>query len=488
MFSYAKANSEPAKRASTGDAEHLIQKRAETPAASDAGADTESQNLNPATRSLLQLRKALDDGADVQSHLTLQRAFNKRTAKPVQRKPNATGLPDRLKTGVEHLSGLAMDDVRVHYNSPKSATMQAHAYAQGTDIHISPGQEQHLPHEAWHVVQQKQGRVKPTLQLKGVAINDDAGLEREADASAMHVRQLAGVQQRAWRGGTDHPRPALSVRSPTTDVVQRALPKNGRPDTKGLYNAQASAKLQTYKATTGRAGLDFGEHVVSHVRLKYGLSENSSNMMIATKAGSQPMSVEAAQLDHIYSWDSIRNDLHAVAAELQNGGTKSWATQDLYIAEQKKWWPTVYAARMYYNEVDNLKPMTGGANASKGANSGGQSADTKEIHPETSLLMLNMKGATDGFNSAAANKKPNELHGDLAALIASLQHMQNNLPATHANTSQSIATISGGASLYSPNVSGGHNLRPKQVIKPTEEAVDNNLSFYNPNTGLQNMD
>ncbi|AJC22312.1 hypothetical protein RO07_20755 [Pandoraea pulmonicola] len=33
-----------------------------------------------------------------------------------------------------------------------------------------------------HVVQQAQGRVKPTMQMKeGVAINDDSGLEREAD-------------------------------------------------------------------------------------------------------------------------------------------------------------------------------------------------------------------------------------------------------------------------------------------------------------------
>ncbi|HAP61901.1 MAG TPA: hypothetical protein DCR93_21180, partial [Cytophagales bacterium] len=36
----------------------------------------------------------------------------------------------------------------------------------GTDIHLAPGQQKHLPHEAWHVVQQKQGRVKPTLQPK----------------------------------------------------------------------------------------------------------------------------------------------------------------------------------------------------------------------------------------------------------------------------------------------------------------------------------
>ncbi|MFZ6769345.1 DUF4157 domain-containing protein [Undibacterium sp. Di26W] len=95
---------------------------------------------------------------------------------------NNTGMPDNLKAGVENLSGMAMDDVKVHYNSAQPAAMQAHAYAQGTDIHIAPGQEQHLPHEAWHVVQQKQGRVRPTFQMKsGTSINDDVGLESEAD-------------------------------------------------------------------------------------------------------------------------------------------------------------------------------------------------------------------------------------------------------------------------------------------------------------------
>ena len=95
---------------------------------------------------------------------------------------NKTGLPDNLKSGVENLSGMAMDDVKVHYNSDKPAQMDALAFAQGKDIHLASGQEQHLPHEAWHVVQQKQGRVQPTVQRKtGVNINDDAGLEQEAD-------------------------------------------------------------------------------------------------------------------------------------------------------------------------------------------------------------------------------------------------------------------------------------------------------------------
>lgn len=101
---------------------------------------------------------------------------------PAQKEPNNTGLPDQLKSGIENLSGHSMDDVKVHYNSAKPTKLNAHAYAQGTNIHIASGQEKYLPHEAWHVVQQKQGRVQPTMQMKGkIKVNDDAGLEKEAD-------------------------------------------------------------------------------------------------------------------------------------------------------------------------------------------------------------------------------------------------------------------------------------------------------------------
>lgn len=107
-------------------------------------------------------------------------------------KPNNTGLPDDLKSGIESLSGMSMDNVKVHYNSSQPAQLNAHAYAQGTDIHVAPGQERHLPHEAWHVVQQAQGRVLPTMQMKeGVPVNDDAGLESEADV--MGAKALTNV-------------------------------------------------------------------------------------------------------------------------------------------------------------------------------------------------------------------------------------------------------------------------------------------------------
>lgn len=120
----------------------------------------------------------------------LQGKFSNTATAQLEEKPNNTGLPNQLKSGIESLSGMSLDGVKVHYNSDKPAQLNAHAYAQGTDIHVAPGQEQHLPHEAWHVVQQAQGRVKPTTQMKGTSVNDDVGLETEADVMGAKATQL----------------------------------------------------------------------------------------------------------------------------------------------------------------------------------------------------------------------------------------------------------------------------------------------------------
>lgn len=120
---------------------------------------------------------------------------------PIQQKPNNTGLPSTLKSGVESMSGLSMDDVKVHYNSDKPAQIQAHAYTQGTDIHVASGQEKHLAHEAWHVVQQKQGCVQATMQMQGMNINNDKGLEYEADVMGGKLYQMKGLVGHAGGGG-----------------------------------------------------------------------------------------------------------------------------------------------------------------------------------------------------------------------------------------------------------------------------------------------
>ncbi len=132
-------------------------------------------------RTVNQFSTIFEDSPSSKQTVQLQSAFSQQSEAKEAAKPNNTGLPDKLKTGIESLSGYSMDDVRVHYNSSKPAQLNASAYAQGTDIHLASGQEKHLSHEAWHVVQQKQGRVEPTKQFAGVAVNDNKNLEHEAD-------------------------------------------------------------------------------------------------------------------------------------------------------------------------------------------------------------------------------------------------------------------------------------------------------------------
>lgn len=108
---------------------------------------------------------------------------------------NATGIPDRMKRQFESSSGFSFDDVRVHYNSGLPAAVNAYAYTQGSRVYVGPGQERHLWHELGHVVQQKQGIVRPTGTIKGVLVNTDAGLERGADALARRARGEAAAQK-----------------------------------------------------------------------------------------------------------------------------------------------------------------------------------------------------------------------------------------------------------------------------------------------------
>ena len=124
--------------------------------------------------------------------------------------PPGQGLPPALRSGIESLSGLPMDYVRVHYDSPQPTALGTLAYAQGSEIHLAPGQEQALPHEAWHVVQQAQGRVAPTVRADdGRSVNDQSQLEHEADT--MGAKALPAGPVAAPRSAQATPQTALSA-------------------------------------------------------------------------------------------------------------------------------------------------------------------------------------------------------------------------------------------------------------------------------------
>lgn len=113
-------------------------------------------------------------------------------AAPTAAAPAATSggskLPAPVQARMEHAFGTDFSAVRVH-EGQEAGSLGALAYTQGTDIHFAPGQYQPgseqgqklLGHELTHVVQQAQGRVRATTQAKGVAVNDEPALEREAD-------------------------------------------------------------------------------------------------------------------------------------------------------------------------------------------------------------------------------------------------------------------------------------------------------------------
>ncbi|MCB9233324.1 MAG: DUF4157 domain-containing protein [Bacteroidia bacterium] len=142
---------------------------------------------------------------------------------PDSQNGSSIGLPKTLKSSLENHSGFSMDQVKVHYNSEQPAQLHALAFARGEDIHLAPGQEKHLPHEAWHLVQQKAGKVKPTQQMEvgrggEVQINDDPALEREADQ--MGARLLSSVNS------PDSATPTRLTQSAGQNTVQRIIVGN----------------------------------------------------------------------------------------------------------------------------------------------------------------------------------------------------------------------------------------------------------------------
>jgi len=143
--------------------------------------------------------------------------FVQRMAKQAKSRSNRTGMPDQLKSGIEALSGMDLSDVQVHYGSSRPVQFQALAYAQGNKIHIGPGQEKHLTHEAWHVVQQKQGRVRPTMQINGVNVSDDRELEKEADDIAGNRQQVESAYHKSLHAKLTAPDSFKTIQFAMTD-------------------------------------------------------------------------------------------------------------------------------------------------------------------------------------------------------------------------------------------------------------------------------
>src|SRR5665648_922104 len=213
---------------------------------------------------------------------------------PIQKKENNTGLPDKLKSGAESLSGQSLDDVKVNYNSAQPAQLNAHAYAQGTNIHLAPGQEKHLPHEAWHVVQQKQGRVKATMQMKGnVNVNDDEGLEKEADVMGAKAVSQEKTEDKSFSSGNQN------------QVTQSKAYTNSTQGIKQFYRTEKGKGNQGGSFIYGSPQI----HLHIGIGLKSHLKIEGNEIRIGKKGGVLDKGKIQDALDSLFAFENeIRND------------------------------------------------------------------------------------------------------------------------------------------------------------------------------------
>jgi hypothetical protein len=199
----------------------------------------------------------------------------------------AFGAALASKPPSQHAMPLSAAGVKVHRNPAQPD--------EGTDIHIAPGQEKHPPYDAWRVAQPARGRVKPTLQMKGgVPVNDDTGLEHEADV--MGAKALGGAAQLAQPSALS--RATLSA-APAADVADIASLLTGS------IHADANSPFAQAHADRGdpvvqRAWIDTGDDEMKWDKLRGGLrwyyskSSRAMRFVDETSKSPQPRGQDAA--------------------------------------------------------------------------------------------------------------------------------------------------------------------------------------------------
>lgn len=136
----------------------------------------------------------------VANEVARKQSGEKSTFQFVDNRPEAIAQRELQEMADSSPQAMSMQAVQQMADNSTQSQKQALAYTWDTDIHVEPGQEKHLPHDAWHVVQQSQGRMKPTIQAKGTSVNDDASLEDEADVIGHKALQITSVLSSANTG------------------------------------------------------------------------------------------------------------------------------------------------------------------------------------------------------------------------------------------------------------------------------------------------
>lgn len=162
-------------------------------------------------------------------------------------------LPANVRSPMESSFGTDFSAVRVHEDG-LAESVDAQAYAQGTDIHFAPGRYdpgsqqglELLGHELTHVVQQSQGRASQPTQSKSNSVNDDSALEREADTLGAKAARGEYV---GMGGGTSTPAGVIQRKTTVNPIAsarkdKRTVLGDGTPGNRGLSIPALDAYLK----------------------------------------------------------------------------------------------------------------------------------------------------------------------------------------------------------------------------------------------------
>lgn len=151
-----------------------------------------------------------------------------------------TNLPQDLRNKFEQHTGLSLNDVKVHYNSQKPREIGARGFTYGEDIYLAQGEEECLPHELAHVVQQKKG-----LGQSATREHDDNSLsDKEIDADLL--ARAASLQTNAPKKDSElvHRRTPIAVKQCMTVATDNGSEADGRKSY--TYNRYKKYGTDTY--------------------------------------------------------------------------------------------------------------------------------------------------------------------------------------------------------------------------------------------------
>lgn len=198
-----------------------------------------------------------------------------------EKKAGNKQLPKDLSDNLESSFGQDFSNVALSKNSQQAKRLNAHAFAKGENIHFAPGQfnpstergKNLIGHEFTHIVQQRNGLVKPTIKLgKRLLGNEDRGLENEADYFGKKAAKGEPVSK--YRSSSLGIRNSLRTVQAKSEVVQRAVSTWGGKWDTDQYDLRKNkgANGTVYPAASGVRGVD--------IKLKFTPQSNANAKLI----------------------------------------------------------------------------------------------------------------------------------------------------------------------------------------------------------------